>query len=686
VNALLFSQLLLGHGLPVLAALSLDGLVAKAGSILLVAIGIGLVIFFHELGHFAVAKWCDVNVERFSIGFGPILWSRKYGETEYALSAIPFGGYVKMLGQDDLDPSQLTSEELAKDPRSYMAKPVGQRMAIISAGVTMNIITGVMFYAIAFGYGIQTYPAKVGSVLAGFPAWQARLQTGDRITSIAGRSTKTFDDINRAIALSSGPIEVTGVHDDGKTFEVQLTPNMSDGRRMIGVTPLLSLDVIKTKNPAELPADPASPAADASPSFQPGDRVVGIDGHNVSDFAELQQLLVEDRAKPVVFQVVRDSQSERPVDVRVAPQRFRQMGLTMDIGKITAIVKDSPAAKNGMQEGDKIIRLNNRTVGKEVDPLRLPDELAALAGQEVTVVVQREMEHSDPKNVDIRLVPTNRPGWVECPIRPDSPLSAPAIGVAYNVIPTVLQVQPGSPADKAGVKNGDRIRVAELFISPELAKERGGKDKIDIDFTADKGSAKSGTWPFVVYLTQLAPDCTVRLTFTNKEREPVELVPVAEAKGDWFMPGTRGLRLLQETITLKSSGIADAALMGLTHTKNSILDLYLTLRNLFTRQLSYENLHGPLGIISVAYGVAQQGIPEMCLFLGILSANLAVLNFLPIPVLDGGHMVFLIWEAVTRKRPSERVQIAATYFGMAFVLCLAILVFYLDIFVHRVIG
>jgi regulator of sigma E protease len=684
VNALLCTHLLLANLLPVLAAFSLDGLVSKAGSILLVAIGIGLVIFFHELGHFAVAKWCDVYVERFSIGFGPIIWSRKYGETEYALSAIPFGGYVKMLGQDDLDPSQLTSEELAKDPRSYMAKPVSQRMAIISAGVTMNIITGVMFYAIAFGSGIETLPARVGTVLAGFPAWQSRLQTGDRIKSIAGRPTKTFDDINRAIALSSGPIEVTGVHADGKPFEVELTPNLSDGRRMIGVTPCLSLKVFKTKDPAEKPADPGSPAAAAMPSFQPGDQIVALDKNSVTDFAQLQQLMVEDRAKPVVFKVKRESEHE--LDVRVGPQPFRQMGLTMDIGKVTAIVKDSPAEKNGMQEGDKIIRLNNRTVGKEIDPLRLPDELAALAGQEVTVVVQREMDRADPKNVDIRLVPVNKPGWVECPMRPDSPLSAPAIGVAYNVIPTVLQVQPGSPADKAGIKNGDRIKTAELVLPPELAKEGGIKEKLEIDFAADKGSAKSGTWPHVVYLTQMAPDCTVRLTFTNKERGSVELVPVVDAKGNWFMPGTRGLRLLPESITLKSDGIADAAVMGLTHTKNSIIDLYLTLRNLFTRNLSYENLHGPLGIISVAYGVAQQGIPEMCLFLGILSANLAVLNFLPIPVLDGGHMVFLIWEAVTRKRPSERVQIAATYFGMAFVLCLAILVFYLDIFVHKVIG
>ena len=684
MNVLLFAHAVPAV-LPVLASFSVDALVSKAGSVLLVAIGIGLVIFFHELGHFAVAKWCDVFVERFSIGFGPILWSRKYGETEYALSAIPFGGYVKMLGQDDLDPSQLTSEELAKDPRSYMAKPVGQRMAIISAGVTMNVITGVMFYAIAFGYGIEQLPARVGSVLPGFPAWQARLQPGDRLTRIAGRPTRTFDDINRAIALSSGPIDVAGVHADEKPFEVELVPNMADGHRMIGVTPALSLNVLKTKDANEKAADLGSPAAEANPGFEQGDRVVGIDGHTVSDFSELQKTLIDNRAKPVVFQVEREG-SERPVDIRVAPQRFREMGMTMDIGKVTGIVKDSPADKNGIKEGDKIIRLNTRVVGKDIDPLRLPDELAALAGQEVTLEVQREMPQGDPKKVDVRLVPANKPGWVEAPRMADTPMSAPAIGVAYNVIPTVLSVQPGSPADKAGVKNGDRIKSAELLVPAELTKDRFGKDKIEVDFAAEKGSQKSGTWPYFVYLTQLTPDFRVKLTFTNKDHDPIELVPAVDPKADWYPPGMRGLRLMQETIMLKSSGVLDAAMMGITHTKNSIIDLYLTLRNLFTRQLSYENLHGPLGIISVAYSFAQQGIPEVCLFLGILSANLAVLNFLPIPVLDGGHMVFLIWEAVTRKRPSERVQIAATYFGMAFVLCLAILVFYLDIFVHKVIG
>ncbi len=491
---------------------------------------------------------------------------------------------------------------------------------------------------------------------------------------------------NRAIAFTSGPIEVVGVHADEKPFQVELIPNMADGHRMIGVTPALSLDVLKTRDGKEKAADPGSPAAEANPGFEQGDRVVGLDGHPVSDYSRTPRSA--DRRPRQAGRCSRSTRadSEHPVDIRVAPQRFREMGLTMDIGKVIGIVKDSPADKNGIKEGDKIIRLNNRTVGKDIDPLRLPDELAALAGQEVTLVVQREMPQGDPKNLDIRLVPTNKPGWVEVPRMQDTPMSAPAIGVAYNVIPTVLSVQPGSPAEKAGVKNGDRIKTAELLVPAEMTKDRFGKDKIEIDFTADKGNPKSGTWPYFVYLTQLTPDSKVKLTLTNKDREPIELVPTVDPKGDWFMPGDRGLRLMQETILLKSSGVLDAAMMGMTHTKNSIIDLYLTLRNLFTRQLSYENLHGPLGIISVAYNVAQQGVAEMCLFLGILSANLAVLNFLPIPVLDGGHMVFLIWEAVTRKRPSERVQIAATYFGMAFVLCLAILVFYLDIFVHKVIG
>jgi regulator of sigma E protease len=146
----------------------------------------------------------------------------------------------------------------------------------------------------------------------------------------------------------------------------------------------------------------------------------------------------------------------------------------------------------------------------------------------------------------------------------------------------------------------------------------------------------------------------------------------------------RGLIADGLSVEMRADGFADAMAMGLTHTRDSIIDIYLTLRNLIARRLSPKELRGPIGIAEVAYQVASQGLPELLLFLGFLSVNLAVINFLPIPVLDGGHMVFLTWEAVTRKKPSERVLATATYFGMAFVLGLMMLVLYLDIFVHKI--
>ena len=122
-------------------------------------------------------------------------------------------------------------------------------------------------------------------------------------------------------------------------------------------------------------------------------------------------------------------------------------------------------------------------------------------------------------------------------------------------------------------------------------------------------------------------------------------------------------------------GSARSALSGAAN-------IYLTLKSLFTGRVSPKELHGPFGIFTAAVQIVQNGVSHLLLFLGFLSINLAVLNFLPIPVLDGGHMVFLIWEGVTRRRPSEKVVIGANYAGMAFLLSLMLFVLYLDIFVH----
>ncbi len=661
-------------------AVSLDSLFR----ILLAALGLGLVIFFHELGHFAVAKWCNVNVERFSIGFGPVIWSQKWGETEYALSAIPFGGYVKMLGQDDMDPSQLTQEEIAQDPRSYSAKPVHQRMAIISAGVTMNIVTGLAFFAIAFRLGVDVSPAIVGFAQVGRPAWQAGVEQGDRITAINDRPVDSFGDIMRGVALSTGPVAIDAVHPNGDTYEVSIVPDTSGTRRMIGVGPTLGLTLFDPPPEMDLsPVVPGTPAAEAVPPFEAGDTIRRINDTDVSSFAELQQLMARKRAESLDFYVQRkNSDAGKLTKITVAANRMRTLGLWMDGGQLIAIQDQSPAAKAGLKVGDKIALVNGKDVGKDINAFDLPNYMASLAGQNVVIQVVREVKGDDAQKIEIALHPRDVAGWLERPLGPDGPVSVPAIGVAYHLIPTVLKVSENSPAAKAGIVAGDRLKSINLVLPDGAPNDMIEENPLHLDFDGDKRNVA-----FALWMLQDAPlrnvEMTVRSSGDGKSVDKtVALVPQRDETSERFVP-TRGIRLMPLAAKQKADSLGTAIAMGINHTQNSMTDIYLTLRNLFGGLLSVKELHGPIGIAKVAYEVSEQGFSALLLFLGFLSVNLAVLNFLPIPVLDGGHMVFLIWEGVTRRRPSERVLAAATYAGMLFVLGLMLLVLYIDIFVHQ---
>ena len=125
--------------------------------------------------------------------------------------------------------------------------------------------------------------------------------------------------------------------------------------------------------------------------------------------------------------------------ITIGPNRFRTLGLWMDIGRITSVAHNSPAEQCGIEVGDKILRVNDKEVGTAVDPLKLPDFLASFHGQELTIVVQRDVKGADSKEIEKRLIPADKPGWVERPYAKDHPLSVPAIGVAFAVIPTILK-------------------------------------------------------------------------------------------------------------------------------------------------------------------------------------------------------------------------------------------------------
>ena len=211
--------------------------------IVLLVLGFGFVIFFHELGHFLAAKWVGIKVEQFAVGFGQaiVAWRKgigyrvgtttpeyekrlieafraKYpstkpsedfsldsippvdqialtkelglGDTEYRLNWIPLGGYVKMMGQDDLRPNATVD-----DPRAYNRKTIGQRMIVVSAGVIMNIILAIIGFMIVFRIGFDAPPATVGVILPGSPAQQAGLKVGDTIVRINGSYQSNFTSI-----------------------------------------------------------------------------------------------------------------------------------------------------------------------------------------------------------------------------------------------------------------------------------------------------------------------------------------------------------------------------------------------------------------------------------------------------------------------------------------------------------
>ena len=443
----------------------------NALNILYVAIGLGLVIFFHEMGHFAVAKWCNVRVERFSMGFGPILWSFKIGETEYAFSLIPFGGYVKMLGQDDMDPSQLTSEEIAEDPRAYSSKSVPQRMAIISAGVIMNVITGMLFYALAFGYGVRANPPKIGTVRVGMPAWKAGLRQGDEITSINGREMESYRDIQMAIALSDGDVEILAKRNGKALGSLALAPDRRGTRPVIGIGPAIGRKLIEPPPDSEISVTvPGTPADRAKkPGFKPGDDIAYVDDVKINGFATLQRVLAEKRNMAVVFRVRRAGGPEGEyVKIKVDTNPFRTLGLSMDIGEVAAIRSGSPATravlhtsekktrKIKLQAGDKITEVNGKPLGKKLNPLRLPDlfETAARNRDTVELKVLRKEWGDLPKRVTVKFQKNDPviPAWTEQPTVPGAPLSIPSLGIAFHMIPTVIKVDSDSPAGRAVIK------------------------------------------------------------------------------------------------------------------------------------------------------------------------------------------------------------------------------------------
>ncbi len=652
-------------------------------SILVGCLGLSVVIFVHEMGHFLVAKACGVKCEKFYIGFdvgGAKLWSMQWGETEYGIGALPLGGYVKMLGQED-NPARVAEEmERAKlagddtgegfqlDPRSYLAQSVPERMAIISAGVIMNVIFAVIFASVAYAMGVEVPPCTIGSVLPGEAAWQAGLQTGDRVIRINGAPTYAFNDLMKNVAL--GDIE------NGVQMEIErpgvpdpITVSVYPVRKAGSLVPRIGVGYMLDRSLNSKQATIAgTPASAAQPPFLPGDTITAIAGQPVSSYLDIEAVLVRKADQELKFIVTREKKNgldvkEEQLEIVVSPNPVRWIGVETDLGPISAVQSGSPAAAAGLKPGDQLIAIEGKAPG---DALRIPDRLRALAGQRIALQIQRPGE---VEPVSVQVVPQDVP-WDELS-PPGAPMSAPAIGIAYRIGSRVVTVEPDSPADRGGVKPGDLIQSARVFQPKSLDLEKASHNEREttLDFTGDNLNL-----PGLFFLTQqLAPGSKIELVLEGGRK--VELEPT-EQQG-WYYPH-RGLAYRAIVKTRRAGSIGEALRLGKDETIDSLLLVVRFLKKIGT-QVSPMSAGGPFTILKAAADSADAGMSQLLLFLCVLSANLAVINFLPIPVLDGGHMMFLAYEGITGKPLNEKWFMRLTYAGFAFILMLMVFVIGLDV-------
>lgn len=251
---------------------------------------LGVLVFVHELGHFCVAKFCGVKVLKFSLGFGPKLLSKTWGETEYLICAIPLGGYVQMLGEgtgSNGEAARLTDEEKAF---SFAEKSVGKRLAIVAAGPFMNLLLPFLVLPISYFVGVQLpayfdQPPCIGHVLEGSAAEQAGFRDGDCVTDINGRPLTSWSDANKALLGAAGENLVFKIKRQQQIIYAHL-PEENDSLEGLQALGLLPRQAALIGGLA-----PDMPAAEAG--LQVGDRILRIDDREITSWYDLKPAIQE---------------------------------------------------------------------------------------------------------------------------------------------------------------------------------------------------------------------------------------------------------------------------------------------------------------------------------------------------------------------------------------------------------
>lgn len=710
-------------------------------NLLLIVAGFCLLIGVHELGHFLAARWAGIRVHEFAIGMGPTVLSYRrgvgfrrgstdrvtadrfgapavhlsdreldrhgIGETEYALRALPLGGFVRMLGQEDCNP-----QAVSDDPRSYQRAPIWKRMIVVSAGVIANLILAIVLFVVAFMVGVRFEAPVAGAIPPNSPAAQAvalnadtvglsaseatGIRPGDRVVSIDGEPISTSMDILLAGGLSQPDVAVEIVVErpgvpEPLRFEVIPTVNESLGLLWFGIMPAHSTKVTNEREDRDLVSNWLDGSGLGAQGVGPGDRLVSANGVPIATASELVRALdasdghsldtvwahpdgstFDARLTPAPDFSVYVGADQRALDASERSWDWSIGGL-LPLVRVDAIRRGTPNADT-LRRGDVFLRLAD-VPGPSFSAFRR--ELQRHAGGDVDAIVQR-----DGSEVCVTCRVSSK-GLLEF-------LPSPA----YDV-PMIAGVMPERLAERQS-DAGDASN--ELEAVPTAAA--GVKDAFPLSTIRSVDGVPVRDW------ADIRRELRRAAAGAGGSGDPAPVAVVAVPPFDSAAPETLEMRFSRsdlsslqalgwssdvvltfdpEFTTLKATGPLDAIAMGLAQTKRMVLHVYLTIdRLLLKRTIGIEQLNGPVGIVHAGVKVADRGFMYLLFFLAAISVNLAVMNFLPLPIVDGGLFLFLVYERIRGRPPSIAFQNAATAVGLMLIASIFLITFFNDI--RRLIG
>ena len=724
----------------------------------LVVVGFGLIIFIHELGHFIAARWAGIRVLAFALGFGPSLLTYRKGvgitrqssegeyrrrhtaimalaartpnaqtdwlaslhnsisPTEYRLNLLPLGGYVKMLGQEDLNPDA-TSD--AHD--SYQQCVPWKRMIVISAGVVMNMILAAVLFVAVFMIGMRVEPAIIGDIAPNSAASKAivvdaagrtlespGLVPGDRVTAIDGREPNSFSDLMLASAMAAPgravKLEIKRSGVDGP-LHASLTPQTNPLTNLLdfGIAPALTTTLISGRTAAENAEIQPLLERIVGPGLLPGMRMTELSGAagpvSIGESDDSFAMLVDQSRRSggvpfaATFSIADPAGSEKSVSVTLRPEAELQTAFVPGTGKL-AIARpiehllglmpvmrvaraNPPALGQGLRSGDIFVRIDG------VEYPSFSQGIAAIrarSGETVSMTVLRrgsgqgtlEDLAQPEREVELPTVAVSAAGTVgfeaegvlerALVARPSTSMFASARDAAEGrvdraITPAAakLDLSPGSEITHVGgtrVNNLVEVRTALARIADDAPSQ----------VSTDSKSASTVN----VVLTILRPvggmlsaDRSVERVTWSLSRDDLRAV----AALGWGPP--RVVALFEpQRILLKASGPGEAISMGADETRRVMLSTYVTFARLFQGTVKVEHLKGPVGIAHLGTLVAGKGFVWLLFFLAMISVNLAVINFLPLPIVDGGQFLFLVFEQITGRPMPVSVQNFATIAGL----------------------